>query len=75
MHNDEANLRRACDYATNQDHTGEDRPGTSAYPPVAFVTDGQQVDGQYVWVWEPWFSKYIGGGVSAWISELPADNF
>ena len=45
-------------YARGAGHTGEDNPGLTGYPPIAYVVD----DDGYV-VYNPRFSKSIGSAV------------
>ena len=57
-------------YAHGMGHTGDDEPIFEGYPPIAYVADEE---GDLVY--NPYFSKQIGGAVSGLITAQPSDHF
>ena len=57
-------------YARGMGHTGEDHPGLTGYPPIAFVANE---DGECVY--NPRFSKRINSALSGLINAQPPDHF
>jgi hypothetical protein len=57
-------------WARGQGHTGEDNPGLTGYPPVAYVANEK---GEVVY--NPRFSKNISANVGGVINAQPSNHF
>ncbi len=64
------NLSYAKKWARGKGHTGEDNPGLTSYPPLAYVAND---DGDLVY--NPRFGKNIRSDVSGLINAQPSNHF
>lgn len=65
-----ASLAVASRHARHQGHTGEDNPGLTGYPPIAYVADG---NGDCVY--NPRFGKKISAAAAGLINAQPSNHF
>ncbi len=64
------NLNYAKKWARGRGHTGEDNPGLTGYPPIAYVADD---NGDLVY--NPRFGKNIRSDVGGLINAQPSNHF